>query len=104
MRKQQKIQEEIDLTLKSTENLKRVSQNPFLFEKTMNRLQEQNSYEENFKQIFSLKYVFIILILIILNIITLFKFRTEDATSYNKEKSIESFEEEYSISSQNYYY
>jgi hypothetical protein len=99
--KQRNIEEEIDLTLESFNGIKPVEANPYIFEKVMNRMQNQkrNNYYPK------LKYALVISLLILINLFTFIYFSkgsNESATSSDDIK--DTFKKEYSLTISTYNY
>jgi len=93
--------EEVNLTLRSLEGIKAVKSNPFLYEKTLNRMNSRPEMQTYAK----LKYALFIAIFLILNAVTFVNFAgTETAVSANLDEELQSFTEEYNLTNTNYNY
>ena len=96
MKQNDKIQQEVNLTLESAGRIRRAEVNPFLFEKVIHKMESKSGIT------IRIKYVLAILILIALNLLTVFKFNSENS-DIDAQIRIENFEEEYSITYQSNY-
>lgn len=103
-------EEQINLTLQSTEGMHRAKANPFLYEKVMARINESARKPETIRNpLLNLKYAFLIIVFIVLNIFTIAKFSGENTPPENRSKTSttispkEMFTKEYFESSSNNY-
>jgi len=104
MNKAKNIEQEIELTLKSFEGAGRATANPYLYQKVTARLNEpeyvQYSQSNTPKQSdyslgLNMKYAFVILAFIILNIVTIFQFSGKNSTGNISPKNNESSEQKF---------
>jgi hypothetical protein len=99
--KQRNIENEIDLTLESFNDIKPAEVNPYLFEKVMNRI--QNRKQVNFFP--KLRYALIISLLILVNILTFIYFSGSiDETIADNDDIKNTFKNEYSLTVNSYNY
>ena len=113
-------EEEITLTMQSTEGMQRAKANPFLYEKVMARINTQINSQSNTQNIpseepgwnftLNIKYALVIIAFIILNVVTIAQFTGENSTKINtsgtkttQEDSKTKFAEEYFYNSSNSY-
>jgi hypothetical protein len=106
--KNSKAEEQIDLTMQSIKGIHRAKANPFLYQKVMARINNNTEEPEtNLNSVWNLKYAFLIIAFIILNIFTIAKFSGENTLSENKTPTTispkEIFTKEYFESSSNNY-
>ncbi|HPS65974.1 MAG TPA: hypothetical protein PK447_10400 [Ignavibacteria bacterium] len=92
MKQNDKIQDEVNLTLESADRVGRADVNPFLFEKVIYRMEKNPDTGFNIR----IKYVLAILILIVLNLFTVLHFKSENSDTESQSR-IENFDEEYSV-------
>lgn len=66
-----RIEEQINLTMKSTEGMQRAKANPFLYEKIMSKINQPSSDIPGWNYNTGIKYALIMLLFIALNIATI---------------------------------
>jgi len=92
---------EIELTLKSLEGAECAKANPYLYQKVMARVHEVNSPKQtsDFNFGLNMKYAFVILAFVILNVVTIFQFSGQNKnvnyTPQSRETSEQSFAKKY---------
>jgi hypothetical protein len=94
MKQNDKIQEEVEMTLGSTEKIRKAEPNPFLFDKIMYRMETES--QPNHAITIRFKYVLAILILVALNVLTVIHFNSEKS-DIETQSRISNFDEEYSV-------
>ena len=94
MKQNDKIQEEVEMTLSSTEKIREAEPNPFLFDRIMYRMETES--QPNNAITIRFKYVLAILILVALNILTVIHFNSEKS-DIEAQSRIANFDEEYSV-------
>jgi hypothetical protein len=96
MEKHNKIEEEIQKTMRSIEGLERVKANPYMFQRVQARIEEDANER---MPILKVNYVVALLIIVLLNVLTLAYFYKDASNAKNsvKSESIQSISKEYNI-------
>ena len=95
METKNKIQEEINLTMQSIDGIKRADVNPYLFNKVMSRINENDETSVASNRGFRLAFVMLTLFIVV-NIFTIFMIqKSSNQNTYTREQNINNITYEY---------